>query len=108
MYELPDRILIARQLTAVSLDGPWTVEGLSERGAAYFGQWPSWIVAMAMTVTAVHRSAPVDEPERLAALIESFLAQRTDERPPEPPPSISLAATPPHGGPRSSTTGRSP
>ncbi len=33
MYELPDRLLIARELAGVFLDGPWTVEGLSERGA---------------------------------------------------------------------------
>jgi RNA-directed DNA polymerase len=90
MYELPDRILIARELTGVFLDGPWTVEGLSERGAGCFDRRPRWITAMAMTVTAVYRSPPADQPQRMTALIESFLAQRTDEGHPEAPEPISL------------------
>jgi len=96
MYELPDRLLIARELTGAFLDGPWTVEGLSERGAGSFDRWPSWITAMAMTITAVHRSAPADQPERLTALIESFLAQRSDADPPQP---ISLVTVPPPRSP---------
>jgi RNA-directed DNA polymerase len=90
MYELPDRILIARELTGPLLDGAWTVEGLSERGAGSLDRWPSWITALAMTITAVYRSAPADEPERLTALIESFLAQRSDDGHPEPPQPVSL------------------
>ncbi|MFZ0387185.1 MAG: reverse transcriptase family protein [Solirubrobacteraceae bacterium] len=90
MYELPDRLLIARELAGVFLDGPWTVEGLSERGAGCFDRWPSWITALAMTVTSVYRSPPADEPRRLTTLIESFLAQRSDEGRPAPPEPISL------------------
>lgn len=100
MYELPERILIARELAAVFLDGPWTVEGLSERGAGSFDRWPSWITALAMTVTAVHRSPPADEPERLAALVESFLTQRTDDGQSPPPRPISLVSELPPQPPR--------
>jgi RNA-directed DNA polymerase len=95
MYELPERILIARELAAVFLDGPWTVEGLSERGAGSFDRWPGWITALAMTVTAVYRSPPADEPERLAALVESFLTQRSDDARSPPPRPISLSELPP-------------
>ncbi len=94
MYELPDRLLIARELAAAFLDGPWTIEGLSERGAGCFDRWPNWITALSMTVTAVHRSAPVDEPERLAGLVESFLAQRSAAGGPEPPLPISRVVRP--------------
>jgi RNA-directed DNA polymerase len=90
MYELPDRILIARELTGALLDGPWTIEGVSERGAGCFDRWPSWITALAMEITAVFRSAPADDPERLSALIESFLARRSDAGRPEAPEPISL------------------
>jgi RNA-directed DNA polymerase len=100
MYELPDRILIARELTGAFLDGPWTVEGLSERGAGCLDRWPSWITALAMTVTAVHRSAPADEPARLTALIESFLVQRSDDGQPQPPQLIRLAVPLPARSPQ--------
>jgi RNA-directed DNA polymerase len=97
MYDLPDRILIARELAAVFLDGPWTVDGLSERGAGSFDRWPSWITTLAMTVTAAFRAVPEDEPERLAALIESFLAHRGDDVQSPPPQPISLVSElPPH------------
>jgi RNA-directed DNA polymerase len=100
MYVQPDRALIARELTAVFLDGPWTVEGLSERGVGSLDRWPSWITALAMTVTAVHRSAPTDEPERLTALIESFLAERADDGRPQPPQPVSLVQPLPERSPR--------
>jgi RNA-directed DNA polymerase len=99
MYELPDRILIARELASVFLDGPWTVEGLGERGAGSFDRRPSWVTALAMTVTAVHRAAPADEPERLEALIESFLARRHADPEADEPLPISLSAElPPRPG----------
>jgi RNA-directed DNA polymerase len=97
MYEPPDRILIAHELSGAFLEGPWTVEGLSERGAGCFDRWPNWITALAMTVTAVFRSAPSDEAERLSALIEAFLSRRSDEDPPHP---ISLVAELPPRPPR--------
>jgi RNA-directed DNA polymerase len=100
MYEQPDRVLIARELTGAFLDGAWTVDGLSERGAGSLDRWPSWITALAMTVTAVHRSAPVDEPGRLTALIESFLERRGDDGQPEPPQPVSLVAPLPPRSPR--------
>jgi RNA-directed DNA polymerase len=100
MYELPDRILIARELTGAFLDGPWTIEGLSERGAGCLNRWPSWITALAMTVTAVHRSPPAGEPARLTALIESFLAQRSDDGQPQPPELIRLAVPLPARSPQ--------
>ena len=100
MYELPERILIARELAAVFLDGPWTVEGLSERGAGSFDRWPGWITTLAMTVTAVYRSPPADEPERLVALVESFLTQRSDDAQSPPPRPISLVAELPPNPPR--------
>ena len=102
MYEPPDRAVIARELTATFLDGPWTVEGLSERGVGGLDRWPTWITALAMTVTAVHRSAPSDEPERLTALIESFLARRVDDGQPQPLP-VSIAHALPTGPPRGSS-----
>jgi RNA-directed DNA polymerase len=100
MYELRDRILIARDLTDAFLDGRWTVEGLCERGVGTLDRWPSWITALAMTVTAVHRSPPTDEPEQLTALIESFLARRVDDGQPEPPELVSLVEPLPVDSPR--------
>ncbi len=101
MYELRDRILIARELTDAFLDGaPWTIEGLSERGVGALDRWPSWITALAMAVTAVHRSPPSDDPERLTALIEQFLARRGDDGQPEPPALVSLVEPLPLDSPR--------
>ena len=100
MYELPERILIARELAAVFLDGPWTVEGLSERGAGSFDRWPTWITGLAMTVTARYRSPPADEPGRLAALVESFLSTRSDDPHSPPPRPISLVSELPPQPPR--------
>jgi RNA-directed DNA polymerase len=99
MYELPDRVLIARELANAFLDGPWTVEGLSERGAGCLDRWPSWITALAMTVTAVYRSAPAAGTTPLAGLIESFLAARpADDQP--PPQLIRLVAALPARSPQ--------
>jgi RNA-directed DNA polymerase len=100
MYEYPDRVLIARELTGAFIDGAWTVDGLSERGAGTLDRWPSWMTGLAMTVTAAHRSAPVDEPERLTALIESFLARRSDDGQPQPPQPVRLVAPLPPRSPR--------
>src|SRR5450755_2289483 len=100
MYELPDRILIARELTHAFLDGPWTVEGLSERGAGSLDRWPSWITALAMTVTAVYRSAPAAGTTPLTGLIESFLAARPADDQPQPPQLIRLVAPVPAGSPQ--------
>jgi RNA-directed DNA polymerase len=91
MYDEHDRCLIAHELTRAFLAaGAWTVDGLSERGAGSLDRWPSWMTALTMTVTAVHRSAPTTEPRQLTELIESFLAQRPDEGPDDLPWPISL------------------
>lgn len=97
MYELPDRILIARELAHAFLDGPWTIEGLSERGAGTLDRWPSWITALAMTVTAVYRSAPAAGTTPLTGLIESFLAARPADDQPQPPQLIRLVTPLPAG-----------
>jgi len=100
MYDLHDRVLIARELTHAFLDGPWTVDGLTERGAGSLDRWPSWITALAMNVTAVYRSAPTQDAKSLTALIESFLAARPADDRPEPPRPIRLVEPLPPGSPR--------
>ncbi len=80
------------------LAGPWSADHIAESGAACFEHWPGWMSALAMRISVVHPSAPVDDPSALVALIESFLeehaAAEPDREPPIPLRRLSLHAAP--------------
>ncbi|MFZ1996609.1 MAG: hypothetical protein WAU75_21025, partial [Solirubrobacteraceae bacterium] len=82
-----DRWGLAREMARAMLAGPWTAQGVAEAGATTLEQWPSWLEALALRVTSVHRRAPADDRESLTRVIHTFLAERVagpvlDGRPP--------------------------
>jgi RNA-directed DNA polymerase len=75
VYDDRERALLAIDLARAMLAGPWTAQAVAEACAARLEHWPSWLDALALHVTAVHRRAP-DEPGRLPGLILRFLTER--------------------------------
>jgi RNA-directed DNA polymerase len=94
VYDPFERDALATELARAFLDAPWTVEGLSEAGAGSLDRWPSWITALAMSVLAVHRTAPAERPDELRRLIRDFLRTRS-EPDGEPEPAQIIARLPP-------------
>jgi RNA-directed DNA polymerase len=69
------RATLSVQLALAMLDGPWNTTAVAEAAAARLEHWPSWLDALALRVTSVHRRAPLSQPGALAHLIETFLAE---------------------------------
>ena len=86
MYDIADRAELASELADAFLAGPWRVDSIAENGGGVLDRWPDWMEPLAMSVVAVHRSAPVDRRRELVGLIDRFLAERPaapgDEGPP--------------------------
>ena len=77
VYSDRERALLALDLARAMLAERWTATGAAEAGAARLGHWPSWLDALAMHVTSVHRRPPSEQ--NLGALtraIAAFLAER--------------------------------
>ncbi|MGZ6627856.1 MAG: reverse transcriptase family protein [Solirubrobacteraceae bacterium] len=77
MYDDRERAHLAIELALAMLTGPWTATAVAEAGAATLEHWPSWLDALALRVTSVHRRAPSGARlGDLVRLIEAFLAER--------------------------------
>ena len=77
MYDDRERAHLAIELALAMLAGPWTPTAVAEAGGAILGHWPSWLDALALHVTSVHRRAPDGRSlGALIGLIEGFLADR--------------------------------
>lgn len=64
-----DPDVLALALAAAFLDGEWTVDGLTERGAAALAVKPGRMRPIVTEVLAAYRSAPVDRRRELASFI---------------------------------------
>jgi RNA-directed DNA polymerase len=87
VYDPARRTTLSVELERAMLAGPWNADAVAEAGAAHLEQWPSWLNALALHVTSVHRRAPTQRPGALARVIEAFLADHhAGPEPPAPPP----------------------
>ena len=77
------RAALAQELAEAFLESPWRAESVAESAAARLGGWPPWLDALAASMIAVFRTAPVDDRHALAAAIESFLTEHS-AAPPDP------------------------
>ena len=81
MAAAEDRVKLAGELTNAFINTIWTVELVTESGAACFDRWPAWMPALAQRVVAVFRVAPVDRRHELFALVLEFLEERVPSEP---------------------------
>lgn len=87
----------AVQLALAFLQSPWRLDALAESGSARLAQWPSWMTALALSVTTAFRAPPTHRVGALVEYIEEFLREHAAtplETPPEP------ELPPPRPGPR--------
>lgn len=88
MYDARQRTALANELAAAFVAGPWKADEVAESGAGRLDRWPGWMNRLALYVTAVYRTAPIDRPGELAGLIERFLAERAAGAEESEPPRV--------------------
>jgi hypothetical protein len=82
MYSARERSVLAQELAAAFLEGPWKADEVAERGSGCLDRWPSWMSALALHVVAAYRTPPIDRPGELIGVIEAFLSHRSGKSEP--------------------------
>ncbi len=93
------RAVLAADLTGAFIEGAWEADLIAESGAATLGYWPAWMPALAMRVTTMHRTRPVERRDLLFKVVHEFLVEhRIVQVEIPPPPPASASPSPPRWG----------